>query len=747
MKIAPPIEEPSLRAFAEDALGHSAPLLSAGEWREVQISQLELKMQNEELRRVQRALEASRDLYLDLYERAPVAYLSLTHGGVIQDVNLRAEQLLRLPRDRLLGKHFGEWVHPDQQQTWASLLVNLRRSTTAQEAELDLLSEDGYTVPIHLDCIRQPDGPQLLRLTLIDLTARRKIDEHLTLAAKVFTHAHEGIMITDAQANIVDVNEAFETITGYSRQDVLGRNPRLLASGLTPRGVGSEFWEALREHDFWKGEFWNRRRMGEVFVAGQTVTAIRGAQGQVQYYVALFTDVTELKEHQTHLETIAHYDALTHLPNRVLLSDLMRHALARAVHGGRRLAVAYLDLDGFKAVNDTHGHATGDRMLTAVAQRMKHTLRDGCTLSRLGGDEFVILITNLEHSHDTTSLLDRVLNAASRPVRVDGLQLSLTASMGVTFYPQAHEVSADQLLRQADQAMYQAKVAGKNRYCYFDPEHERSVRLKNAHIERVLQALDRHEFVLHYQPKVNMRTGEVLGVEALIRWQHPDEGLLTPEAFLPIIEHSELSQRVGDWVITHALRQAQAWATNGFSLPISVNVSGAQLQQPDFVDRLRRQLESHPAVAPGMLMIEILETSALQDLDRISETICACNSLGVGFSLDDFGTGYSSLTYLKRLPVCQLKIDQTFVLGLLDDADNVPILQAITRLAKAFKREVIAEGVDTISHGERLLELGCELAQGFCIARPMPGDAVIGWALTWRPARRWVEVQPLEVAG
>ncbi|WP_263263955.1 GGDEF and EAL domain-containing protein [Pseudomonas sp. RIT-PI-S] len=744
MKRLLPNVELSLRERAEQALGdHIPPPSRSVAWRELQVYQVELEMQNEELRRMQNTLEASRDLYLDLYERAPVGYLSLTDSGVVQAVNLRAEQLLRVPRQQLLGRRFDRWVQPDDREGWRGLFVRACRDTAAQEADLRLLRGDGEPLPAHLDCVRQSDGPRLVRLTVTDLSARRKAEETLTLAANVFTHAHEGIMITNASGDIVDVNDAFQTITGYSRAEVLGRNPRLLASGLTTRGVYGGLWRALTEEGFWKGELWNRRRSGEIFVAGQTITAIRDPHGRVQHYVALFTDVTELREHQNRLETIAHYDALTQLPNRVLLGERMQQAFARARHSKRMLAVAYLDLDGFKDVNDTHGHATGDRVLTAVAQRMKHTLREGCTLSRLGGDEFVILITELEQSHDTAPMLDRLLGAASKPVRVDGLQLSLTASMGVTFYPQGQDVSADQLLRQADQAMYQAKVGGKNRYCFFDPEQELGLRVYNARVERILLALHRHEFVLYYQPKVNMRSGEILGVEALIRWQHPEEGLVQPESFLPIIENSQLSQMVGEWVIGRALRQAQTWAACGFCLPISVNVGGWQLQQPDFVARLRRQLEACPGLPRGMLMIEILETSALKDMDRVSETICACKELGVGFALDDFGTGYSSLTYLKRLPVCQLKIDQTFVQGLLEDNDDLSILLAITSLAKAFKREVIAEGVDTVGHGVRLLELGCELAQGFCIAKPMPAAAVPEWAMNWRPSLRWQQVVPL----
>jgi diguanylate cyclase (GGDEF)-like protein/PAS domain S-box-containing protein len=447
-KARPP--EPGLRERAEHALEGVLDTVQRGALRELQVYQVELEMQNEALRQMQTSLETSRDLYMDLYERAPVAYLNLTESGVIEAANHRAEQLLGLERDNLLGRRFDRWVVPDDLNAWTALFMRACREGGACEGGLGVQRGIHETLPVHVDCTRQADGERLVRLTLTDLSARQAAEKRLTLAANVFTHAHEGIMITNAGGDIVDINQAFCTITGYTRVDVIGRNPRLLASGLTSRETFNDLWRALTGQGFWKGELWNRRRNGEMFVAGQTITAIHDLQGQIQHYVALFTDVTELRAHQNRLETFAHYDALTQLPNRVLLGERMQQAMARAQHSKYMLAVAYLDLDGFKAVNDTHGHATGDRVLAAVAQRMKHTLRDGCTLSRLGGDEFVILITELEQTHDTTAMLDRLLGAASTPVGVDSLQLSLTASMGVTFYPQTREISADQLLRQAD---------------------------------------------------------------------------------------------------------------------------------------------------------------------------------------------------------------------------------------------------------------------------------------------------------
>ena len=452
-------------------------------------------------------------------------------------------------------------------------------------------------------------------------------------------------------------------------------------------------------------------------------------------------DITAIKEHQNRIDRISHYDALTNLPNRVLLGDRLRQGLAQAQRNSQLLAVAYLDLDGFKAINDQHGHEAGDQWLIALSSPLNPALREGDTLARIGGDEFVAVLVNLPEMSTCVPVLIQLLAAAAQAVPVGALTLKVSASLGVTFYPQNEEVDADQLLRQADQAMCQAKLAGKNRYHVFDADQDRSVRGHHESLDHIRTALTQGEFVLYYQPKVNMRTGTVIGVEALIRWQHPRHGLLLPAVFLPVIEDHPLAVDLGEWVINTALNQMETWQAAGLTIPVSVNVGARQLQQINFVDRLREALQAHPNVNPERLELELLETSALNDVAWVSLVIKACHSLGVTFALDDFGTGYSSLTYLKRLPVAQLKIDQSFVRDMLDDPDDLAILQGVIGLAGAFKREVIAEGVETVAHGTLLLQLGCELAQGYGVARPMPAQELPGWALAWRPDAAWANVR------
>ena len=451
------------------------------------------------------------------------------------------------------------------------------------------------------------------------------------------------------------------------------------------------------------------------------------------------------KKHQDQLEHIAHFDLLTNLPNRSLLADRLSQAMLQCSRSQQSLAVAFLDLDGFKAVNDLHGHEVGDKLLIALSLRMNEALRESDTLARFGGDEFIAVLAGLAKAKDCEPLLERLLLAASEPITVDDVVLNISASIGVTFYPQ-DSVNADQLMRHADQAMYVAKESGKNRYFIFDTAQDDAVKEQRESLEDIRDALANHQFLLHYQPKVNMLTSTVLGFEALIRWQHPKRGLLNPIYFLPVIEYNLMVSELGEWVIDTALTQISQWQRLGHNLPIStsVNIAAMHLQQPNFTNRLASLLAAHPDVDPHYLELEILETSELSDISQVSETMNACHDLGVRFALDDFGTGYSSLTYLKSLPAHMIKIDQSFVRDMLEDADDLAIIEGVVGLAKAFHRDVIAEGVETVAHGVALLQLGCELAQGYGIARPMPADDIPEWVSNWKADDSWQVKSPIE---
>jgi diguanylate cyclase (GGDEF)-like protein/PAS domain S-box-containing protein len=620
-----------------------------------------------------------------------------------------------------------------------SIRFNLSAEEKAEPYEINYRHKNGQVfvgetvgTPVH-----GPNGSIVGYVGVIrNVSDRKQAEEKLKLAASVFTHALEGIMITDASGTIIEVNDTFSLITGYSREEALGENPRILNSDRQDADFYESFWTQLLKKNNWSGEIWNRRKNGELYAQLMTVSAVCDENDKVLYYVSLFNDISLIKHNEQQLEHIAHFDLLTGLPNRVLLADRLEQAMKQSQRRKQSIAVAFLDLDNFKIINDTHGHEVGDELLLLLSQRMKDSLREGDTLARFGGDEFVAVLVDFENLSDCEPLLERLLQAAANPVIVGDFKLKVSVSIGVTLYPQ-DGADADQLMRHADQAMYIAKQGGKNRYHVFDVTQDAAIKNQRESVGYIKQALERNEFVLHYQPKVNMQTGDVIGAEALIRWQHPELGLLPPGEFLPYIENHPISVSIGEWVIDTALTQMSQWHTDGLDIPVSVNVGARQLQGAGFVTKLSDLLGQHPDVQPCCLELEILETSALDDTNEVSTIMNECIDIGVRFALDDFGTGFSSLTYLKRLPAVLLKVDQSFVRDMLDDPDDRAIVNGVISLAAAFNRLVIAEGVETVAHGSQLLSMGCVLAQGYGIARPMPGEDMPAWAANWKPDPSW----------
>lgn len=577
-------------------------------------------------------------------------------------------------------------------------------------------------------------------------SAQLAAEKQLKLHATAFRSAHDGITLTDALGNILDVNPAFSRITGYERSEVIGRNPRVLKSGRHDHEFYAAMWKSINDSGSWRGEIWNRNKYGEIYPELLSISAVRDeATNQLTNYVAVFADIGRLKAQERQLTQMAYYDALTELPNRTLLADRLIQGIAQSRRSETLMAICYLDLDGFKPINDTWGHEFGDKVLIEIANRLKEALRGGDTVARLGGDEFVLLLLGLASQDECTAAVERLLAEIARPLGCLPEPSTVSASIGVTLFP-IDDDDPDTLMRHADQAMYQAKQSGKNGYHLFDAEQDRSVRTRFDRVARIRQALENRELVLYYQPKVNMREGRVIGAEALLRWNHPERGIVPPIEFLPLIEDDDLIKLIGDWVIETALIQLEAWHAMGLSLQVSVNIAGRQLQAPEFVEKLKVALFLHPTVA-HLLELEVLETAALEDVVKTSRVIDECRALGVHFSLDDFGTGYSSLTYLKRLPAETIKIDQSFVREILSDHNNLVIVQGVIGLANAFQRHIIAEGVETAEHGRLLMQLNCDIAQGYGIAKPMPGEQLASWASNWQPDPSWLAIRDLYWEG
>ncbi|KDD69627.1 diguanylate cyclase [Pseudomonas mandelii PD30] len=559
----------------------------------------------------------------------------------------------------------------------------------------------------------------------MDEKYRRAVD-----AAAIFSE-------TDLSGRITHVNDQFCTVSGYSREELLGQNHRLLNSGLHSADFFAAMWRTIALGKVWKGEICNRAKDGSLYWVDSTmVPVLDDATGRVDRYLSIRFDISEKHQLLHSLQWRVGHDVLTGLPNRAFLSDLLDQALEFSRLENIPLAVCMLDLDGFKAVNDGYGHASGDLLLVEVAKRLRAIVRGEDVVARLAGDEFVLVLRYVRDLPELRAALNRVLGAISAPYLLHGKGVNVFASIGVTLFPHDNQ-DAETLLRHADQAMYVAKQSGRNRFHLFDVSRDQEVKATHQTVERVRQALAAGELRVHFQPKVNMRRGEVVGFQALLRWEHPQHGMVPAREFLPLVEETDLIIDIGEWVMDQVLSQVHHWQQVGQGWPVSIHIAARHFQRADFVDRLKHVLARHAQVAPQMLDLEIVESVAIENIQHVSACLQACQALGVQFSLGNFGTGYSSLSYLKRLQTQTIKIDKSFVRDILKDRDDLALTRAVIGLARAFGRQVIAEGLESIEHGELLLRLGCEVAQGYFIAPPMPPAEVMGWVKGFVAPLQW----------
>lgn len=569
-----------------------------------------------------------------------------------------------------------------------------------------------------------------------DITEQALNQSKLRQAASVFRHAHEGIMITDIRGIILDVNASFCRITGYSKEEALGQTPRLLQSGRQDKAFYQRLWDAILQQGFWQGLIWNRRKDGEDYAQQATISAICDQDGRTSHFVTIFFDATEQMLIQDRLHQIAHHDGLTGLPNRLLLQDRLQQAMAYSDRTRSLLVVAYLDLDGFKPVNDGYGHEVGDRLLIEVARRLKASVRTHDTVARLGGDEFVLLLGEVHNRAEAEQMLQRIVEVIAVPVQLPDCSPRVTASIGAVLYPLV-DADAERLLGQADQAMYLAKNAGKGRFHLFEPNQDSTAKTRHEKISSIGLALERGEMLLHYQPIVDMCAPRVLGVEALIRWQHPEKGLLLPGHFLPMIEDSNLASQLDRWVLSQGFMQLEDWLGQGLQLRLSINIGHRFVRSAGFLSELKELFGRHARIKPENIMLDLSEMAVMEDVSRIAQIVQSLRILGCGVSLDDFGSGYSCLSYFRRLPVSELKIDRDFIINMLDDEEDLSVVEGIIGLAKAFQCQVVAEGVETSQHGQALLMMGCVQAQGHHIAAPMPAQAIPDWVASYEPDPLW----------
>jgi diguanylate cyclase (GGDEF)-like protein/PAS domain S-box-containing protein len=641
-------------------------------------------------------------------------------------VSDEAESILGYPVERWLDEvdFWPQHIHKDDREAALAYCVEESANLRNHDFEYRMIAVDGRCVWLRDYVHLTIDNGAVIEMSgfMIDVTKQKQAEEQLHLAAITF-ESQQGIVITDKNFNILQVNKAFTEITGFSQEKVLGKNPRILASGRHDKGYFQDFWKQLTTAGRFEGEVWNRRENGEIYPEWQTITAVKDAKGQVSHYVAVFSDITEKKETESRIHNMAFYDALTGLPNRRLLLDRFDQELAIAKRRGQFGAVIFLDLDHFKLLNDSQGHLVGDELLIQVAKRLASVLREEDTPARLGGDEFVVLLH--VNSENLTTVADHALIVAekikevlNKPFMLNQYQHQISPSMGITLFPDNNE-SPEVILQQADTAMYRSKTSGRNAISFFHPSMQEAADFR-LNLEQDLRvAIEHSRFILCYQPQFDSGGG-MLGAEALIRWERVDKGILLPTAFIPVAEESSLILDIGRWVLLEACKQIKAWQDTGINPPhVSVNVSSRQFRQQDFVEQVKQAIDSS-GIAAHLLGIELTESVMIADINDTIIKMKALKALGISIAVDDFGTGCSSLMYLKLLPIDTLKIDQGFIRDILTDASDAVIVETVVSMAQHLDLRVIAEGVETAEQLAFLKQQGCSIFQGYYFSHPLP---------------------------
>lgn len=563
--------------------------------------------------------------------------------------------------------------------------------------------------------------------TVQDITDRKEAEEERDLFAKVFEHSGQAIIITDRENRIIAVNRAFEKLTGYAFAEVIGQNPRILASGHTQPETYRQMWQALERVGYWEGELWDRRKDGSIYPKWTTISVVRDVGGSANYYVATFSDISERKEAEKRIYHLAHHDALTGLANRYSFENRLEQALLTAQRENGQLAVLFIDLDRFKTINDTLGHQVGDRLLQEAAQRLQACVRASDIVARLGGDEFVVVLSHINEIRDVTAVAEKILAALAVTYEIDGSKLYCSASIGVGVFP-SDGGDATTLMKSADTALYHAKEHGRNNFQFCTAELNAAAAERMVIEHELHAALQQRQFEVYYQPQVNAIDGQIRCVEALVRWHHPRLGFVAPDKFIPIAEESGLIDPLGDWVLAEACRQLAVWHAAGLdSLKVAVNLSARQLRNRGLVDRVR-ELMTRYRLGEDVLELEITESAAMEEPALTIDLLSRLRDLGVRLAIDDFGTGYSSLAYLKRLPIHTLKLDRIFVRDIETDPNDAVICRSAIALAHSLGLQLVAEGVENAAQRDFLASHGCDMLQGYLFGKPSPA---MEWTARW----------------
>ena len=681
-----------------------------------------------ERKRVEQSLLRSETRLRAVLDGVQSGVVTITEQGIVESFNQSAERMFGYSAAEVVGNNVSMLMPEPYRAAHDGYLDNYLRSGVRKviglSRDVTARRKDGSTFPIELGVSELVLNDRKLFIgSVSDISFRKQAESELRIAAAAFD-SQEGIVVTDAKGIILRINQAFANSTGYTAEDAVGRTPSILKSGRHDDAFYAAMWEALNTDGVWQGEVWDRRKNGEVYPKWLTISAVKGDDGTVTHYVGTHHDITERKKAEEKIKELAFFDPLTHLPNRTLLMDRLKQLMTAGARTGSFGAVLFIDLDHFKTLNDTLGHDKGDLLLQRVAQRLAASVREGDTVARLGGDEFVVVLGNLngsveEAANQTEVVGEKVLTALAKVYQLDDIEFRSTASIGATLF-RGHETSLDDLLRQADLAMYKSKETGRNALHFFDPVMQ-TVVLERAALEVDLRrAIEGNQFVLHYQAQV-IAGGRVTGAEALVRWQHPERGMVAPAEFIPLAEETGLILLLGQWVLETACARLVLWASRPETadLMLAINVSAYQFREADFVHQVIAAI-ARTGANPSRLKLELTESLLVDNVEETIEKMFALKARGVGFSLDDFGTGYSSLSYLKRLPLDQLKIDQSFVRDILVDPNDAAISRTIVALAQSLGLGVIAEGVETQAQQDFLANAGCHAYQGYFFSWPLP---------------------------
>lgn len=580
-----------------------------------------------------------------------------------------------------------------------------------------------YPVDVRLQ-LSQAEDPPVYVAMILDISERRKTEDDFRKLSRAIEQSPNTVVITDTDGRIEYVNPKFSELTGYSADDVLGKTPSLWQSNETPDAIYDELWGNIKDGEEWHGELLNKKKDGSFYWAAETNSAIRDENGKITHYILIQQDITNQKEAESQLNYLAYYDNLTGLPNRHLFSDRLQQAIKNADRNERLVAVLFIDLDRFKNINDSLGHETGDILLKEAAERLKGCIRANDTVARFGGDEFILVLSDLRHVNNAIKVANKIIDSFSKPFHINKMLLFVTTSIGITLYP-LDDNDVDGLLKNADAAMYHAKDAGRNNFQLYSAEMTEKVEERLRVENDLRQALAHNEFELYYQPQVNISDGSIIGMEALIRWQHPQHGLLAPDQFINVAEESGLIVPIGNWVLREACKQNQALLSYGLQpILVSVNLSARQFRERDLVETIDQALKD-TGLDPAQLGLEITESMLMSDTERVTRMLEELSALGVSIYVDDFGTGYSSLSYLKRFPISALKIDRTFICDIPNDQDDMAITQAVISMAKGLGIKTVAEGVETQEQLDFLKLHKCDLMQGFYFSKPIVYDEIV----------------------